>query len=196
MSRVRYEGEAVTFKYGKKGSIRPQGQGTMTYLDGSYAGCRYEGDFLGGDGNGFFHGQGKWYRPDNTLEYDGELSEGFYHGRGMFVCAEDSEDPGCRYEGEFSEGDFHGQGKWYRRNGTLEYDGELSKGLYHGRGRSYHPDGTTIEYEGEFSEFAFDGQGTLYNPDGSIQRQGRWAAGEPEDSTPSSAGDDSSETGS
>ena len=269
MPRVRYEGEAVTF--GALGRICPQGQGTMTYLDGPYAGCRYEGDFLGGDGNGFFHGQGKWYRPDNTLEYegewqqgnyhgsgrlayfddefvgcryegefvkgaphgqgkwyrpdctleyegdfvggeyhgqgkcyrldgtleyDGELSKGLYHGRGMFVCAEDSEDPGCRYEGEFSEGDFHGQGKWYRRNGTLEYDGELSKGLYHGRGRSYHPDGTTIEYEGEFSEFAFDGQGTLYNPDGSIQRQGRWAAGEPEDSTPSSAGDDSSETGS
>ena len=109
MSRVRYEGEAVTF--GALGRIWPQGQGTMTYLDGADAGCRYEGDFLGGDGNGLFHGQGKWYRADCTLEYDGDFVRGVYHGRGMFVCAEDSEDAGCRYEGEFSEGVFHGQGK-------------------------------------------------------------------------------------
>ena len=79
MSRVRYEGEAVTF--GEMGSIRPQGQGTMTYLDGANAGCRYEGDFLG-DGNGLFHGQGKWYRPDNALEYEGGWQLPTAHGLG------------------------------------------------------------------------------------------------------------------
>ena len=60
MPNVRYEGEAGEF--GKLGHIRPQGQGTITYLDGHHwAGYRYEGEFLG-NGNGHPHGQGRWYR--------------------------------------------------------------------------------------------------------------------------------------
>ena len=101
---IRYEGEADILV--RSGHIRPQGQGTMTYLGGDWAGYRYEGEFLG-ERNGHPHGQGKWYR--------------------------------------WSEGEWR-----------LEYEGECQRGEYHG-------------------------QGTLYNSDGTIQRQGRWADGEPID---------------
>ena len=178
MRNVRYEGEAVEF--GKSGHIRPQGQGTITYLDGhEWAGCRYEGEFLG-NGNGHPHGQGKWYRDcegEWKLEYEGESQQGKYHGQGTVTYLDD-EWAGHRYEGEFIEDYPHGQGKWYRYYED-EDEGEWK-----------------IEYAGEFQQGEYHGEGTLYNPDGTIQRQGRWATGEPEDSTPSSAGDDSSESGS
>ena len=178
MPNVRYEGEAVELR--KLGHIRPQGQGTITYLDGHrWVGYRYEGEFLG-NGNGHPHGQGRWYRyyegeGEWKLEYEGECQQGEYLGPGtLYYFEDDFEDndfPGCRYryryEGEFSQSCPHGQGRWYR--------------YYEGEGE------WKLEYEGECQQGEYHGQGTLYKPDGSIQRQGRWAAGEPEDSTPSSA---------
>ena len=179
MPSVRYEGEAVEF--GKLGHIRPQGQGTITYLDGHHwAGYRYEGEFLGND-NGHPHGQGRWYRycegeGEWRLEYEGECQQGEYLGPGTLYFFEDYFDEGdgilseyaspgrrprYRYEGEFSQSCPHGQGRWYRY-----YEGE-------GEWR--------LEYEGECQRGEYDGQGTLYNPDGSIQRQGRWADGAPID---------------
>ena len=180
MPRVRYEGEAVTI--GKKGHIRPQGQGTITYLDGDLADYRYEGDFLG-DGNGHPHGQGRFYRPDGTLEYEGEWQEDKYHGSGRLSYFEDTypDYAGYRYEGDFIKGMCHGQGSFYRPDGTLEYEGEWQEDDCHGHGKSYHDDGTTIEYEGDFVEGMCHGQGTLYNPDGSVRRRGRWANGKPVD---------------
>ena len=150
--RFRYEGEAVEVR-GGLGRIEPKSQGTKTYLDGEYAGYRYKGEFLG-DGHGHEHGRGSWYRPDDTLEY----------------------------EGEWQQGNNHGQGRYYRPDGTtLEYEGEWQQGDYHGHGKSYFDDGTTIEYEGAFVGSMRHGQGTLYNRDGSIRHQGRFAEDEPKD---------------
>ena len=167
---IRYEGEADILV--RSGHIRPQGQGTMTYLGGDWAGYRYEGEFLG-ERNGHPHGQGKWYRWSEgewRLEYEGECQQGEYPGPGALYCFEadfEDGDPGClhryryRYEGEFSQSCPHGQGKWYRWS---EGEGEWK-----------------LEYEGECQRGEYHGQGTLYNSDGTIQRQGRWADGEPID---------------
>ena len=182
MPRVKYEGEAVEF--GGLGRIEPQGQGTKTYLEGDYAGYRYEGDFLS-DGHGHEHGRGRWYRPDNTLEYEGEWQQGNYHGSGTLREFE-GDYAGYRYEGDFVEGSCHGQGRYYRPDGTLEYEGEWQQGEYHGQGRSYFDDGTTIEYEGDFAGSMRHGHGTLHDRDGSIRHCGRFADDEPvDDTTPS-----------
>ena len=169
MANVRYEGEADELR--AFGHIRPQGQGTITYLDGHrWAGYRYVGEFLG-NGNGHPHGQGKWYRDcegEWKLEYEGGCQQGEYLGPGTLYYFEDNfedGDPGCpyryryRYEGEFSQSCPHGQGKWYR-----DCEGEWR-----------------LEYEGGCQQGEYHGQGTLYNPDGTIQRQGWWAYSEPID---------------
>ena len=117
MAQIRYEGEAVTF--GQSGNIRPQGQGTITYLDGAYAGCRYEGDFLG-DGNGHAHGQGRWYRPDGTLEYEGEWQQGEYHGHGKSYLHDGTT---IEYEGVWKDSERHGQGILYNPDGSIRRRG-------------------------------------------------------------------------
>ena len=163
--RYQYEGSF------RKGDLH--GKGTYMYLDGEYAGYRYEGDFE----NDQEHGWGKWYRPDGspdgTLEYQGEWSDGKYHGQGKLDTCDDygryqyegsfrkgdlygkgtyvyldGEYAGCRYEGDFENDQEHGWGKWYRPDGTLEYQGEWSEGVKHGQGTEYHTDSTqrTVKY--------------------------------------------------
>ena len=134
MPRVKYEGEAATL--GSVGRIMPQGHGSMTYLDGADVGCRYEGDFLGEE-HGYAHGQRNWYRPDGTLEYEGEWQQGHYHGSGRLWYFEDSGYPGYRYEGDFVESMCHGQGSWYRPDNTLEYEGDWEHSERHGQGILY-----------------------------------------------------------
>ena len=63
ITHITYEGDATLDSRGR-GNIKPHGRGKMTYVDGAYAGCRYEGEFV----DGKCSGQGKWYRPDNTLQ--------------------------------------------------------------------------------------------------------------------------------
>ena len=154
MPKVRYEGEADIV--GRKGHIRPQGQGTMTYLDGKWAGYRYEGSFDGND-HGLPHGQGRFYRPGDKLEYEGEWQRDYYHGRGKSY---------------FDDGT------------TIQYEGDWQKSDYHGRGKSYFNDGTTIQYEGDWQKSQYHGQGTLYHPDGTTLRHGWWVNGEPSDDRP------------
>lgn len=117
MPKVRYEGEADIVG-GGRGHIRPQGQGTITYLDGEWAGYRYEGSFDGND-HGLPHGQGRWYRPDDNLEYEGEWQRDYYHGRGKSY---------------FDDGT------------TIQYEGDWQESQYHGQGTLYHPDGTTLRH--------------------------------------------------
>ena len=173
MPRVRYEGEAVTF--GALGRICPQGQGTMRYLDGADAGCRYEGGFLGGNRNGLFHGQGKWYRPDDILEYEGEWQRGLYHGTGTWWEFE-GDYAGYRYEGDFVEGQCHGQGKYYRPDNTLEYEGGWQNDAYHGTGTwwEFEGDYAGYRYEGDFVEGQCHGQGKYYRPGCTLEYEGGW----------------------
>ena len=120
MPRVKYEGEAVEF--GGLGRIEPQGQGIKTYLEGDYAGYRYEGDFLG-DGHGHEHGRGRWYRPDNTLEYEGEWQQGEYHGQGRSYFDDGTT---IEYEGDFAGSMRHGHGTLYGRDGNIRHCGRFA----------------------------------------------------------------------
>ena len=174
-------------RYQYEGSFRNgdlHGKGKYVYLDGEYEDYRYEGDFE----NDHEHGWGKWYRPDGspdgTLEYEGEWSEGKYHGQGKLDTCDGY--GRYQYEGSFRNGDLHGKGKYVYLDGEYEdyrYEGDFENGHEHGWGRWYRPDGSpdgTLEYEGEWSEGMYHGQGTEYCVDGT-QRRGRWTYGELDD---------------
>ena len=73
------------------------GSGRLFFFDdGDYAGAgyRYEGDFI----EGMRHGQGRLYRPDDTLEYEGGWQEDHYHSRGKSYHRDGTT---IEYEGAF-----------------------------------------------------------------------------------------------
>ena len=71
------------------------GEGTMTYPDGS----KYKGEWK----NGSFNGQGTFTLTDEW-QYEGEWKDGERHGTGTMIY------PGGKYVGEFKEGERHGKG--------------------------------------------------------------------------------------
>jgi hypothetical protein len=65
------------------------------------------------------HGQGKWFLPNDIVQYDGGWRMGKMHGRGRFFWYNGSE-AGSTYEGEFKNNRKHGYGVYQRageRNG-------------------------------------------------------------------------------
>ena len=53
-----------------------------------------------------------------------------------------------KYEGEMKEGWFHGKGKFTFENGVI-YDGEFEKGRFHGKGVLIYPNGGKYSGEWE-----------------------------------------------
>jgi len=47
-------------------------------------------------------------------KYEGEMSEGWYHGKGTFLY-----ENGVKYEGNFKKGEFHGEGVLIYPNGVI-----------------------------------------------------------------------------
>ena len=162
---IKYEGEI------KNGA--PNGQGTITYPDGSnYVGKvvygspyghgtetltdgrKYTGEF----NNGKFHGQGKLSLPDGS-KYTGEFNSGKRHGKGTFNWFD-----GKKYVGEYKDGFPNGQGTYTNPDGS-KYVGKIKDGKKHGQGIFTWSDGS--KYVGEYK----DGKtwnGTGYNKNGGI----------------------------
>jgi len=100
-----------------------QGRGVLQwFLDGKHA-DRYEGEFRGGQANGW----GTYTYTDGS-HYDGEWKDGKRHGRGVFSFTN-----GNRYEGEFRDGNFNGRGVFTFADGN-RYAGEFSDNRANGSG--------------------------------------------------------------
>jgi len=96
---------------------------THDYGDGRY----YEGSWIKGKGP---HGKGKLtLTKDNivTDEYEGEFSNGAYHGKGIYK----NNTLGQVYEGSFDEGNMHGRGKMTYPDGRVE-EGNWERGKFIG----------------------------------------------------------------
>ena len=74
----------------------PNGWGNAQYLDGKL----YDGEWK----DGKFHGRGKEFYPDGTLEFEGEFKEGLRDGYGKAYL----HDGKLIYEGKWKNGEQEG----------------------------------------------------------------------------------------
>ena len=119
----KVDGEFGYYEKGDKNKVRkyvgeieqglPNGQGTLTYPDGT----KYKGGFK----DGKFCGQGTIKYFDGR-KYVGQWKNGKYNGRGTFTWKD-----GDKYEGEYKDNVKHGQGILSRFRGST-YKGELKDG--------------------------------------------------------------------
>ncbi len=137
----------------------PNGQGTVTWPDGT--------KHVGAWKDGFANGQGTLTWPSGD-KYVGEFKDNKYHGQGTF-----SSPDGLKYVGEFKDDKKHGQGTFTSPDG-LKYVGEWKDGFANGQGTLTWPSGD--KYVGEFKDDKKHGQGTYTFPDGKMQN-GLWEDG-------------------
>jgi hypothetical protein len=105
----------------------------------------------------------------SVLNYDGELKDGVYHGKGRAEFK-----GGQIYEGEWYDGLMHGQGVYTWTDGC-QYVGEMRHQSVSGFGRMLWPDGAT--YQGELLYGQRHGQGLFIDPSVPCMYEGSWEAG-------------------
>ncbi|MCT4633660.1 MAG: hypothetical protein N4A76_13120 [Firmicutes bacterium] len=91
-------------------------------------------------------------------QYEGDVSNGLYHGKGKLIL-----DNGDIYEGEFNRGIIHGEGIMYYSDGK-KYIGSWVNGRWSGKGKLYWISGKS--YIGFFKEGFINGTGTMYFSNG------------------------------
>lgn len=146
------------------------GKGVLRYSDTHY----YDGEFVSGQmqghgklikaddeyigqfANDMPNGQGTWKQDGNL--YVGALSNGEFHGSGMYANAD-----GATYEGEFVKGELTGQGRL--SNDYRSYEGQFKDWRFNGEGVLRYPDYGT--YKGTFVDGRLTGEGEFQNNDGS-----------------------------
>ena len=135
--------------------------------------------YRGGMRGSSYHGKGEFV--SKAFQYQGEFSEGFKHGKGVYVWQN-----GDRYEGTFAKDRADGQGKYQFANGDT-YEGEVKAGVILGRGTYTAKNGDVFEgsfaagkphgvgiyrfasgdrYEGEMVEGRLQGKGRYVNKAG------------------------------
>jgi hypothetical protein len=141
---MKYDGE---WKNGKR-----DGQGTLTYTDGS----KYTGEWK----NNRMHGQGiKIYAADQHIEeYAGDWKNGNKDGKGTAIYA-----GGSQYEGEWQNGQIYGHGTVTTPNG-IKIIGERKNDVLDGTSTEIYPDGRILTVERKNG--IRTGRGTLTYPDG------------------------------
>jgi len=172
----------------------PHGVGTLVTAQGLYIGefangkrtgrgrflSKYGDESLGEFGDeiawghdagayaGKLNGRGIERSKVHGLTYEGDFSNGMWHGRGVLARAS-----GDVYAGEFWQGAISGLGMMEFADGG-EYVGEWSQDLRHGNGTMSFANGDI--YEGEWANDAFSGYGEMLYVDGRVYR-GLWADG-------------------
>ena len=111
------------------------GQGTLTWTDGT----KYEGEFKDDKQNG----QGT-VTFANGAKYEGEFKDDNFHGQGTYTWPS-----GNKYVGEFKDNKQNGQGTYTTPNG-FKYVGEHKDGKFNGQGTYTFADGR--KYVGEWKD--------------------------------------------
>ena len=102
--------------------------------------------------------------------YQGELKDGWPHGRGITVWPD-----GRVYDGHWRKGIFQGTGTCVWSNGDT-YEGEWEEGFAHGLGKyTYYASGHI--FEGTFSQDKFHGHGVFASGKGGLKFRGCWNHG-------------------
>ena len=168
ISRGLYKGQIL--------NKRKEGYGKMVYSDGTKYKGDFENDLKNGKGeqtysNGeIYNGdwvQGKqtgsaiitYNKPDNAV-YDGEITEGWLNGAGIFKSNF------LIYDGEFKNNKRDGFGSRFYHDWTPEYTGKWVKGKRHGEGKKWYKDGSF--YIGDFENNKRHGKGKLYFKNGDV----------------------------
>ena len=144
---------------------QPDGEGTLTMIDGS----TYVGQFK----DGKWHGEGAWTHPDGD-EISGQWKEGRLHGQARWKegrKASSNEEEGDEYIGEWKDGLKHGKGTftndWGGDHHGYKYVGDWYKDHEIGFGVITYP---TSVYEGDVSFGVPSGHGLMTYEDGSSFR--------------------------
>ncbi|MDR1530728.1 MAG: hypothetical protein LBS62_00815 [Clostridiales bacterium] len=149
-----YEGGARALEtdvVGASGHCYEQGQGKLTYADGSV--------YIGTFDSGKCHGKGKLTRPNGTC-CEGEFKNG------EFAAGKKTFENGAFFEGEFCGGKFaRGVALIKYDTGTV-YNGEYANDKYKGKGKLSWASGNV--YEGEFFDSRYYGHGKLTLANGMI----------------------------
>jgi hypothetical protein len=149
-----------------KNCIR-EGEGTMTYSDGS----KYVGMFK----NDKWEGKGKLYYENCNLEYEGEWKNGSREGKGIEYTIK-SKDKGIKWEGEWkNDRPYTGKG-YHHYYDDVKFSGEWKNGLpTNGEGYLKYADGD--EFRGEIKDGTkFNGKGKCCYDSGN-QFIGEWKNG-------------------
>ena len=166
-----YEGEFT------KGRVTGQGR-TIQGERSDLRGCIYDGkhDEWNADG------QGTYFRPDGTKEYEGQWKSDKYHGQGTSFRPDGTKE----YEGEWEESCWRGDGTLYRPDGSISRNGTWGNGG--AKGYEWQEGEAMYWYEGDWDEekgWMMHGWGILYRPDRTtVEREGWWQNGEPVDDPP------------
>ena len=115
---------------------------------------------------------GKYQWSDKSF-YEGEVLNGFRHGRGQFLGSNFS------YEGLWQFGKRSGKGlAYYNAERTSFYDGEWLEGMRHGYGVLQYKSGNT--YTGEWVKNKKCGRGMMEWKDRGETYDGEWRDGKPD----------------
>ncbi|XP_040885363.1 radial spoke head 10 homolog B [Toxotes jaculatrix] len=124
---------------------------------------RYEGE----TSEGQFHGEGVACFEGGHL-YKGMFTKGLLDGHGVFTCT-----GGLKYEGEFVCSKPMGQGSITWPNGS-SYKGDVYQGIRHGTG-TYNCAKSGVLYRGQWDQGKRHGKGTVYyNQDKTSWYKGDW----------------------
>ena len=154
----------------------------------------YEGEGYRLNDRFYRHGQGKAYRLDGSLEYQGEFTHDEACGRGVcywengnvmyegklwhgkwFGWGRSYRESGVLcIEGTFVDGIANGKARFYKGNGMLYYEGMFQNGKANGKGRSYNENTGNLYYEGEYADNEVHGMGRLYHDNGMLKYEGRF----------------------
>lgn len=130
---------------------------------------KYEGVFS----NDAYHGQGKLYDEDGTIQASGNFVNGEIEGFGQLYYPLGH----LQYKGQIAKGGaYSGQGTYYYKNGKQMYVGDFSAGQRLGFGKEFSSDGMLL-YEGTFDKNEYNGKGTLYHSNGHKYLKGTFTAG-------------------
>ena len=133
--------------------------------------CPVQGWYEGEWSEGKFHGQGKEAYPDGRV-YEGQFSQGQKQGSGKMIY---QKKPGCRargfYEGEWANDKFNGFGKEGLPNGNI-YEGYFKDGQRHGEGLMEYVKvpGSVADgkYQGDWVEGKYNGRGKEKYKNGNV----------------------------
>ncbi len=160
----------------------PNGQGILTFTDGS----KYEGQFKDGDlhGHGIikhksgekyvgefknnkFHGKGTYYYLNGDVHI-GEYKYDEANGYGTLILGNGNWE-GDKYEGYFLNGQYNGKGTYFYANGA-KYFGNFLNNSPNGIGTLIHGEGKYKgdRYVGEFSKWLYNGNGIYFFSNGNI----------------------------